>query len=76
MKVEEIFSECFGIPVAEVNDDIQYQSIEKWDSLNHLRFTTMLEEEFDIELDMDDIIDMSSVAKVKEILSSNYGVEN
>ena len=65
MTVEQIFSECFDIPAEKVTDDIQYQGIEKWDSLNHL---SRLEDEFDIELDMDDIIDMSSVAKIKEIL--------
>lgn len=68
MTLAEIFSECFDIPVEKVTDDIQYQGIEKWDSLNHLKFTSRLEDEFDIELDMDDIIDMSSVAKIKEIL--------
>ena len=29
MTIEEIFSECFGIPVKQVNDDIKYQEIEK-----------------------------------------------
>ena len=75
MTIEDIFSECFGISVKQVHDDIKYQEIEKWDSLNHLRFTAKLEEVYDIELDMDDIIDMSSVQKIKEILQ-NYGVKS
>ena len=73
MSVEAIFSECFDIPSEQVNDNIQYQGIEKWDSLNHLKFTSRLEEVYDIELDMDDIINMSSVKKIKEILQK-YGV--
>lgn len=73
MNVETIFSECFDIPAEQVHDDIQYQGIEKWDSLNHLKFTSRLEEVYDIELDMDDIINMSSVKKIKEILQK-YGV--
>lgn len=75
MTIVEIFSECFDISVDQVHDDIQYQGIEKWDSLNHLKFTSRVEEEYEIELDMDDIIDMSSVGKIKEILRDNYGVE-
>lgn len=73
MTVEQIFSECFDISPEQVRDDIKYQGIEKWDSLNHLKFTSRLEEVYDIELDMDDIINMSSVGKVKEILQK-YGV--
>ena len=75
MTIEEIFSECFNVPMDEIHDDIQYQEIEKWDSLNHLRFTSRLEEAFDIELDMDDIVEMSSLRKIKEILKK-YGVES
>lgn len=74
MNIESVFAEVFGLKAEDVTDDIQYQSIEKWDSLNHLRFTSRLEEVFDIDLDMDDIIDMSSVARIKEILRENYGV--
>lgn len=69
--IEEVFSQCFDIPVDQVNDGIKYQEIEKWNSLNHLRFTTKLEDTFDIELDMDEITDMSSVAKIKEILAGH-----
>ena len=75
MTVDEIFSECFNIPVSDVNDEIQYQEIEKWDSVNHLRFTAKLEEKFDIELDMDEITDMSSVKKIKEILKG-HGIDS
>lgn len=65
---EKIFAEFFEIPEEDIHDDIKYQEIEKWDSLNHLNFVSKLEEKYDIELDMDDIIDMSSVKKMKEIL--------
>jgi acyl carrier protein len=73
MTVEEIFGECFDVATEQVHNGIQYQGIEKWDSLNHLKFTSRLEEAYDIELDMDDIINMSSVKKIKDILQK-YGV--
>jgi acyl carrier protein len=34
-----------------------------------------LENEFDIQMETDDIVDFSSFEKGKEILSKNYGVE-
>ncbi len=63
MTVNEIFSECFNIPISDVEDDIKRQEIEKWDSVNHLRFTAKLEKVFNLELDMDEITDLSSVKK-------------
>ncbi|MEL6820471.1 MAG: acyl carrier protein [Calditrichota bacterium] len=74
MTIEEIFNECFDIETEKVTDELKYREIEKWDSLNHLKMTNRLEEVFDIELDMDEIIEMSSVGKIKEILRG-YGVE-
>ena len=50
------------------------KGLKNGDSLNHLKFTARLEEEYDIDLDMDDIIDMSSVKRIKEILKANYGI--
>ncbi len=47
---------------------LQYNSIVEWDSVAHMALVAEIERVFDIMLDTDDIIDMSSVAKVKEIL--------
>ena len=74
MTIEDIFNECFDIESEKVTDELKYRELEKWDSLNHLKMTNRLEEVFDIELDMDEIIEMSSVGKIKEILRG-YGVE-
>ena len=63
-----VFSHALGIPLEDVSDDLVYNSIPKWDSTAHLTLVAELEEAFDIMMDTDDIIDMSSVAKAKEIL--------
>ena len=53
---------------------LQYQGIELWDSVGHMSLVAALEDEFDIMIDTDDIIDLSSYEKGKEILAK-YGVE-
>lgn len=53
---------------------LQYQSVELWDSVGHMSLVAALEDEFDIMIDTDDIIDLSSFEKGKEILAK-YGVE-
>jgi acyl carrier protein len=47
---------------------LQYQSVPAWDSVGHMGLITALEEAFDIMIDTDDIIDLSSYEKGKEIL--------
>ncbi len=64
----KIFAETFAISNDEVSDDLEYQSITSWDSINHLDLVSNLESEFGVEFDMDDIIAMENVAKIKEIL--------
>ena len=53
---------------------LQYQGVELWDSVGHMSLVAALEDVFDIMIDTDDIIDLSSYEKGKEILAK-YGVE-
>lgn len=63
----------------EVSEDklegLEYQSIEAWDSVGHMGLVAALEDVFDIMMDTDDIIDLDSYEKGKEILSKNYGIQ-
>jgi acyl carrier protein len=71
-KVLTILEEVFGLSGDQITDDIAYNSFQAWDSLKHLQMVAMMEEEFGIELEMDDIIDMSTVGKIKEILKKYF----
>ena len=54
---------------------LSYQSVEGWDSVGHMNLIAVLEEAFDIMMETDDIIDLSSFEKGKEILMKNYNIE-
>jgi acyl carrier protein len=73
-QVEAVFSVALGIDSSLVNDELSYNSIKEWDSVAHMGLVAALEETYGIMLETDDIIDMSSVAKAKQILAK-YGVE-
>ena len=60
---------------AEEAEGLQYQDIPSWDSVGHMTLIAEIEDSFDIMMDTDDIIDLSSFEKGKEILAKNYGVE-
>lgn len=67
-KLTAAFVEALQIDAAQVVDGLEYNTIKEWDSVAHMTLVAALEEQFDIMFDTDDIIDMSSVGKAKEIL--------
>ena len=73
-KLIKVFAESLGVREEVIADELQYNSIPEWDSVAHMSLVAEIEEAFDIMLDTDDIIDMSSPAKAKEILKK-YDVE-
>lgn len=50
-------------------EDLKYQDIAEWDSIGHMNLMAAIEDEFEIELDTDDIVDFSSYKEGMEILS-------
>lgn len=73
--LEEIFVESLSIELSQVTDELTYQSIKQWDSTAHMILIASIEDNFDILMDTDDIIDMSSVAKAKEIINKYLAEE-
>ena len=73
IKYNTAFTESFGIDESAL-DDLEYESITEWDSVGHMGLIAEIEEAFDIELEMDDVIDFSSYVEGKEILKK-YKVE-
>ncbi len=67
-KLAKVFADTFGISETETKG-LQYQGIEQWDSVGHMTLVAAIEDDFDISLDTDDIIDMSSFEKAQEILA-------
>ena len=68
-KYKEAFCETFEIGEEKLTG-LQYQGTELWDSVGHMNLVANLEEAFDIMMETDDIIDLSSYEKGIEILST------
>ena len=62
------FVEGLEISADEVTETLEYQGIPNWDSVGHMALVACLEDAFDIMMDTDDIIDLSSFKKGIEIL--------
>ena len=73
-KYNNAFVEVFGAKVEELNDDYSKENVGEWDSVHQLTLISIFEEAFDIMFDPEDIMEMTSYAKGKELLQK-YEVE-
>ena len=73
-KLKEVIGDTFDIDEDDISHETSNETIEQWDSLNHLRLVTALEGEFDISLTMDEINTMTSYPKIVELVTKHLGV--
>lgn len=73
-KYNNVFCETLQLTNNELYG-LKYQSVELWDSVGHMSLIAALEDEFEIMMETDDIIDLSSYEKGIEILKDKYNVE-
>jgi acyl carrier protein len=73
-RLRDVFRKSLDLPPDYVVDDLAYREAEKWDSLAHMSLVAGLEDAFDILIDTDDVIALSSFARAREILG-RYGVQ-
>ena len=73
-KYDLAFIETFEIEKDKLTETLEYQSIDAWDSVGHMALMAALEDEFDVALEMDDIVGFGSYKTGIETLKK-YGVE-
>ncbi len=68
-KLRTIFADSLGAAPEEITDATTYSEFQNWDSVAHMALIAAIEESFDIMIDAEDVIDMSSFAKAKQIVA-------
>jgi FkbH-like protein len=58
----------FGVSAEELTDEASPETIERWDSLNHLNLVLAIESEYGISLSPQDALAMQSIGKIREVL--------
>ena len=49
-------------------EHLEYQDIPAWDSIGHMSLVVAIEDEFDVQLDTEQVIDMSSFGVALDML--------
>lgn len=68
-KIRELFATLLQVPLEEIGDQTTPASLERWDSMQHLIVVAGFEEEFGIDLDPEEAVEMyKDFATFKRIL--------
>lgn len=55
--------------------ELKFKESEYWDSVGHMTLMAALEEEFDIMLETEDMMSITSYLEGKDILYKNYNIQ-
>ena len=69
-ELRTLAADVLRVPRSQIDDNATPQQIENWDSIQHVSLVVAIEEQFGVEFDPDEIIQMESIGKISEILSS------
>jgi len=67
--IEELLVEVLNIKIEDAKRDLGIHDVDSWDSLTHMGLIVEIESKFDIELTGDEIAEMISFAKIKQIIN-------
>jgi acyl carrier protein len=69
-RVQRIAADVFSVPIAYINAESSADTIETWDSLQHLNFVLAVEQEFGVQFTPEEIEKLISVNTVVEMLEA------
>ena len=67
-KLKQIMSSVLHVPVEKINSDTSMDTIEKWDSLQHMNLVLALEDAFDIFIPDDEAANITSYPLIKLVI--------
>jgi acyl carrier protein len=70
-RLRNVFRAALELPDDVEVDNLEYRGIEKWDSLAHMSLVASIEDEFGVMLDTDEVIDLSSFDRARQILEKH-----
>ena len=73
-RLRDVFLEVFQLAPERYSEGLTPGDVKGWNSLGHLALVNALEAAFNVTLADDDVAEMESVARIKEILAKRGAV--
>lgn len=70
-KLSSVFRNALNLKGTVDVSHLEYNKIQEWDSVAHMTLVAAIEDAFDIMLDTDEVIDMSSFSKALETVQKH-----
>jgi acyl carrier protein len=67
----ELIAGTLGVPPSEITEESDMANTRKWDSLRQVMLMTELETNFGLELSDQEMLETTSVAKIRDILKAH-----
>ena len=67
-RVQSVASDIFGIPADRITAESSPETIDNWDSMQHLNLVLAIEEKFGVQLDPEDIEQMKNIGAVAALV--------
>ncbi len=72
-RIRSVLSDVFGLVPDEVGPDTSKDTVDGWDSLQHLTVILSLEEEFDVHFDDEESMSLVTFPLIVEIVRDRLG---
>ena len=67
-QVRAIASDIFSVPLAQIRPESTPETIESWDSIQHLNLALTLEERFRVQLSPEEIEQMKDIGRIATLI--------
>jgi acyl carrier protein len=74
--IRGIASDLFAIPARLINADSSPESIEAWDSTQHLNLVLAIEEKFNIQFSPEEMEQMKNIGQITKIVEGKLHAAN
>jgi acyl carrier protein len=71
IKLKKVLADIFKIEVAEVNEETSVDTVDRWDSLNHLNLILALESEFNVSFSEEQSVEIMNYPLIKMVLEEH-----
>ena len=66
--IKSIMAELFRLRIDDIGANTTIKTIPAWDSLRHMELVVAIETKYGVELDMDEIVTMTSYPAIVDVL--------
>lgn len=72
-RIKNVMATVFDVNADTIDETASQDTIEDWDSVNHLNLVTSLEEEFSIEIPIEEVGNMLNFQLVAMLVKEQFG---